>query len=324
MDVKNIMKSGEKILERFKINNEQKKKTNRLTNKILLKELVDHFSVQLEELSVGRKMIHPMAFNVLMHPDDYSSCEESLKFVLPEVISNFYNIIRERQMDYPNIDPTAKFWFFQFSPCEFKGVEGKDGDNKLIEKGKIATMASLVTFDLPQENIKTNTSVKFSIKPQNSVVNGDTNINLQAIRNLNFRGNSAFSFDYDKSLNSDVNTIKAGSDLGWARLTYTDSVLHKNVHFEMKDKLIYISGKTETRKSRSIFILEGEAISDSHVQIRLLPENNQSQIAAFGETRLNGRALELSAGGTLNWYNLPDNSQIFMNGTVAVKFKINR
>lgn len=325
-EFKRIKKIGKNILGAFKINTGRDKitKSGRLTNKVLLKELVEHFVVELEELSVGERMLYPMAFNVLMHPDDYGLRKESLPFVLPEVISKFYKIIDNKKDDYPNFIPTAKYWFFQFSACELKEIEGKHGDIRIIEKGKISTVASLMALDIAA-NTTTETNTRFSIKPQNSDPSGDNNINMAAISNLEFRGNSTFTFTFDKDLKTNAEYIIANSDIanikGLATLTYSKGA--KNIHYEMKDNLIHISESKDTRNGRFIFKLGSDQVGDSHVQVRYLPDEKRFQIAAFGETRLSGRRLELSEGGTLKWYYLPNNSQIFMNDAVAVDFKIN-
>lgn len=322
-----MRKIAERILDVFKVGDSHLggSKSDKLTNKVLFRELVAHFSSELEELSVEGRMLYPMAFNVLMHPDDYGPREESLPFVLPEVVSRFYKIIKERQSNYPDIRPPATSWVFQFSACELKEIEGRFGENKIIEKGKIMTTASLMTFDL-SANITTETNIRFSIKPQNSDPSRNRNINMEAIRNIEFRGNSTFSFAFDKNLDTNATTIMANSEVasmkGLATLTYSKG--GNKVHYDIRDNLIHISGNKDARKDRFVFKLDSDKISDSHVQIRHLPAESKFQIAAFGETRLNGRKVEPSEGGTLKWYDLANNSQIFMNDAVAVEFKINR
>lgn len=300
-------------------------KSDKLTNKVLYEELVQHFVCELDELSVGERMLYPMAFNVLMHPDDYGPREESLPFVLPEVVSRFYKIIESRRAEYANFIPAAKYWFFQFSACELKQVEGKHGGERIIEKGRISTVASLMALDM-SANTTMETNTRFSLKPQNSDPSGNNNINMEAIRNLDFKGSSAFTFTFDKELKASSENIIASSNLGnvtgLATLTY--SLGANNIHYDMRDNLVHISGSGDTRTARTVFKLQNDQIQDSHVQIRYSPAENKFQIAAFGQTRLNGRLLELSEGGTISWSNLPNDSQIFMNGVIAVNFKINR
>ena len=319
---KKLKKAGRSIMEAFKVDNGSSKNTKagKLTNKLLYSELIEHFSMELDELSVGEKMLYPMSFDVLMHPDDYGSRKESLPFVLPEVISQFYKIIDVRKDDYPNFIPAAEYWFFQFSACELKEVDGKYGEIRIIEKGKISTVARYTTLNTVA-NTTTETNTRFSIKPQNSAPSGNNNINMAAISNLEFRGSTAYSFPFNKNLKAIIEDIMANIK-GLATLTYSHGA--ESAHHPMMDNLIHISGNEETRNGRFIFKLASDQVINSHVQIRYLPDEKKFQIAAFGETRLSGRKLELSNGGTLKWYYLPNNSQIFMNGAVAVEFKINQ
>lgn len=55
---------------------------SKVTNKILYQELIEHFESDMEDLSVGRRVLYPMSFNILLHPDDYDRVGESLPFIL--------------------------------------------------------------------------------------------------------------------------------------------------------------------------------------------------------------------------------------------------
>ncbi|MCM1199006.1 MAG: hypothetical protein NC308_08955, partial [Clostridium sp.] len=59
----------------------------------------------------------------------------------------------------------------------------------------------------------------------------------------------------------------------------------------------------------------------SHVQIKYVPEEKKFQIAAFGLVRLNGRKLTESSGAP-HWHSLANNSSIFINDEISVKFEI--
>ena len=70
-------------------NRKQKSGTSKVTNKILLKELVDHFNDQIEELSVGRRLLYPM-----YHPASVIYTP-SLKAVYSADIGTFAQRFRE-------------------------------------------------------------------------------------------------------------------------------------------------------------------------------------------------------------------------------------
>ncbi|MCM1176143.1 MAG: hypothetical protein NC115_08805 [Bacteroidales bacterium] len=296
---------------------------NVLTNKILLKELVSHFRTMLEKESVGHRMLYPMSFNILMESEDYNDRIQSLPFVLPEVVAAFYGIIDSMKGEFPNYEPPAKYWFFQFSSCS-QGNAVLANSAPIVRKGHIATVSTLMTFDIREaRNTFAESNTRVSIKLDDSNVMNDVNVNQEAIKTLDIIGNNIFTYNFDKSLSCDSSRIKDSSNMaevtGLAVLSYSRG--GKNYHFTMKDNLIHISGKNEKRTGRSFFILETVDVKDSHVQIKYVPEEKKFQIAAFGLVRLNGRKLTESSGAP-QWHSLANNSSIFINDEISVKFEI--
>lgn len=299
-------------------------KVSKVTNKVLLKELVTHFEQSMEELSVGRRLLYPMSFNILMHPDDYNLTKESLPFVLPEVVSQFYAVIKrevKRYGDGVNYAPPATYWFFQFSACQFGG-----DDDGLIERGKIITAGSLTTFDIQkaQGGVRSEANVQLSVKCQNSNTN-ENNINMEALLGMDILGEGTYKFNFDKNMNEDTNAISASAgtqEKGWATLRWSEGATNKT--YTMLDTYIDISGSAETRKGRNICPIQSDAVTVSHVQIRYDQAAQTFQIAAWAKTRLNSREMPLSTGSTPNWLPLPKfNSRIFLNDAVSVEFNAN-
>lgn len=298
---------------------------NSLTNKMLLEELTQHFKTMLEEESVGQRMLYPMSFNILMDPADYEARKHSLPFILPEVVSVFYGIIDDKRSQYPNYTPPAKYWYFQFSACRLGEIPTANSIPLIVRRGHITTVATLMTFDIKNTNntfVDSNTRV--SIKLDDSNVMNDVNVNWNAIKNLDILGNDSFIYNFDNTLSRDSQRIIENSNTremnGLAELSYSSA--GRNYHFIMKDNLIHISGKNEMRKGRAFFILDSEKIKDSHVQIKYIPSEKKFQMAAFGPTRLNSRKIDESNGGNILWQDLANNSSIFINDEISIKFQI--
>lgn len=298
---------------------------NSLTNKRLLEELTQHFKTMLEEESVGQRMLYPMSFNILMDPADYEARKHSLPFILPEVVSAFYGIIDDRRSQYPNYTPPAKYWYFQFSSCQLGTIQTGNSMPLIVRRGHITTVATLMTFDIKNANntfVDSNTRV--SIKLDDSNVMNDVNVNWSAIKNLDILSDGSFTYNFDSTLCRDSQRITDNSNMGeingLAELSYSRA--GKNYHFIMKDNLIHISGKNEMRKGQSFFILESDNIIDSHVQIKYIPSEKKFQLAAFGPTRCNSKNIELSSGGNVKWADLSNNSSIFINEEIKVRFEI--
>lgn len=320
------MKLVKKLLDLFKGSKEGDGLiSEQLTNKRLLEELTFHFKTMLNAESVGQRMLYPMSFNILMDPADYNDRRQSLPFVLPQVVSAFYGIIDDMRQEYPDYTPPAKYWYFQFSACQLGTIQTGDSTPLIVRKGHITTVATLLTFDIKEaNNVSVNNNTRVSIKLDDSNVMNDVNVNWNAIKNLDVLGDGTFTYNFDNTLSRDTQRITDNSNMaeinGIAELSYSRG--GHNYHFIMKDNLIHISGKNEMRKGRSFFILESSEIKDSHVQIKYLPSEKKFQIAAYGPTRLNSRRITESSGGDVYWHDLANNSSIFINDEISVKFEI--
>lgn len=299
---------------------------SKITNKMLLQELVTHFEQSMDELSVGRRLLYPMSFNILMHPDDYNQTKESFPFVLPEVVSQFYALIKKEKNKYNdgvNCTPPATYWFFQFSACRFAE---DNGNESLLERGKIITTGSLTTFDIQkaQNNVRSEANVKLSVKCQNSNVN-DNNINMDALLGMDILSEGSYKFNFDKNMDEDTNSIAASANArekGWATLRWSEGPTNKT--YPMLDTYINISGSDETRTTRNICQIKSDAVAVSHVQIRYDQTTQTFQLAAWAKTRLNTREVPLSTGNAPTWIDLPKfNSKLFLNDAVSIEFNAN-
>lgn len=297
-----------------------------LSNQKLLDELVDHFKDQLKGLSVGKRMLYPMSFNILLHHEDYESVKQSFPFVLPEVVKEFYEVINQMKSRYPDYTPAAKDWVFQFSSCQLKDVNVGEGKTMVVTKGHITTIASLMAVDLRQNNVDVSNNTRISIKLQDSDVMNNVNLNWNAVTNIDIIGENYFRCRFDMTLNTKKSVVltngssMSASSSALAVLSYAKD--GKNYTYTMVDPMIEISGPDGQKGVSSIFVLENEGIIAPHVQIRYLAETGKFQIAALGKTKLNGKELELSQDGMAKWYALANNSKIFINDEVSVKFEV--
>lgn len=302
------------------------KQEDELSNKVLLAELVGHFKDQIDRLSVGERMLYPMSFNVLLHQDDYLVVKDSFPFILPEVVKEFYKVIKSMKKTYPDYTPVAKDWVFQFSSCQLNDVSLADGNMVVINKGHITTLASLMAVDLRQRNTSVSANTRISIKVQDSNVMRDVNVNWDAISKIDIIGENYFRCKFDPNLNARSVSMEAGditsvNDIkSLAVLSYAKD--GKNYTFKMIDNQIDISGPQGRDDSSSVFRIEQSGLLAPHVQIKCLPESKKFQIASYGKTRLSGRELEISQPGMAKWFPLANNSKIFLNDEISVKFEI--
>lgn len=294
---------------------------SKVTNKTLYKELVEHFETDMEELSVGRRILYPMSFNILLYPEDYDRVGESLPFILPEVIAGFYAAIKTKKdsIHDSNAEPPATYWFFQFASSK---VKTEDDQESFIKPGEIVTVGHLTTFDIKkaQQGMRTE-NTRLSVKCQNSNVN-QNNINQEALLGMEILTNNAYTFNFDKSMSeklSDIQSSQRSGDNALASLSYSDGPT--TVHLNMLDELVILSGPKERRNMENILIINSDAVDVGHVQIRYVKETNRFQLCAYSKTRLNMREVPISVGGAPIWKDMSYNSDIFLNDEVNVKFK---
>lgn len=295
-----------------------------LSNRVLHAELIDHFKNQVEEMSVGEKMIYPMSFNVLLHHEDYAYVKESFPFVLPEVVKGFHKVIIEKKKQYPDFTPVAREWVFQFSSCQLRDVNVADGRTVVVNKGHITTIASLTAVDLRQ-NVSVANNTRISIKLQDSNVMNNTNINWDAISKIDIIGENYFKCKFDPTLNIQVapkmdSVTPVEKNKALATLMYGKD--GRNYTFTMIDNVIDICGSKGTRGLTSVFVIESDNILAPHAQIKYIPESKKFQIAVYGKTKLSGREMEISQKGMAKWYPLSNNSKIFINDEVSLKFDV--
>ena len=316
------------ILNIFTPGQSKKVKVERgLSNKVILAELVEHFKEQIDNLSVGEKMLYPMSFNVLLHHEDYNAVSQSFPFVVPEVVKGIYKVIKEMKGKYPDYTPTANEWVFQFSSCQLPEVDVNDGKVHVVTKGHITTIASLMAVDIRQSNVEVSNNARVSIKLQDSNVMNNVNINWESVKNIDIIGDNYFRVKFDKTLYANEK-IEFSNDAAannrantYAELSYSKD--GKNYRFTMVDKMMKICGPDGQKGVTSIFIIDQEGIMSPHVQIRYMEESKRFQIQVFGKTRLNGVELGSSQPGLDKWFALANNSKIFINDCISVTFKVN-
>lgn len=294
-----------------------------LSNKVLLSELKDHFRSELDKLSVGERMLYPMSFKILLHHEDYDNVKESFPFILPEVVKEFYKVIKTMSKTYRNYTAPAKDWVFQFCPCRVEDVNLSDGKVVIVKKGHITTVASLMAVDLRQKNVSVANNTRVSIKLQDSNVMNDVNVNWEAISRIDIISENYFRCKFDPALSPA--SVKFENDREVKAKGIAVMSFEKNgqtTTFTMYDNLVEISGPDGLSDNPKVFRIAQSGLSAPHVQIKYTPESKRFQVAAFGKTLVSSRELELSNHGMLKWYPLANNSKILINDEISVRFEV--
>lgn len=303
-----------------------------MSNQQLLNDLLLLFETSLKNESVRQRMLFPMYFDILMHPDDYNDRKDALAFVLPEVVSSFQEVIERYRVRYPIVVNQSTKWVFQFSPCRVDGeLTLTDGKVINVEKGKLIKSAKLYYQEEQGANVQVENNIKISVKCDNSDVMNISFLNFEALKSVDIVEDGLYMYNYtDGSPISKDTTIPTGGNpkveandnvsdnAVIATLTYTYQ--GQRIHYMMKDERISISGRKDKRNKRMVFKVENDNLVNDHVQIKYDRTDKEFYLCAFGKTKLNQRSLELSKGGDVKWCKLANNSSIFMNDEIKVVF----
>ncbi len=322
-----------------------------ITNQLIRDMIVRQFYTHLLRESVGKRMLYPMSFTMLMHPDDFEDRLPYIQFILEEIVDGFYKIIHEKTEVFSNNTPVCRKWYFDF--VSFEGMPpGVEDEEFIVEKNNPVVMAQLAPKGAEGPTMSVEKNVKVSLSCKNSELKFNNAINFEALGQANILDKGKFEYPFDASLGGRVETgnsnydhpspriapttgSSTGSttgntprpprhpqDIGYAKIQYQAD--GQRVTYHMTSTYITISGNDEKRSGNSIFKLPVDGIINDHVMIRYLPASGTFELAANGPTRLNGRNIELSDNDKVRWMALANNSSIFINETVRVTFLINK
>ena len=297
-----------------------------ITNSDLWNDILGLFNHGMARESVGSRLLYPMSFYILMHKDDYEDRQKALPVLVQEIVKEFYNLIKQKEDEYQNVEPISKKWVFQFSPCQFdSSIESEDKDVFSVSRGKIISTCELYNDNIDHvEDLLIDRNIKVSIKCNNSNVIKTANLNLKALAGVDILEEGFYTIKFDESYIK--TTIKEDSsrvlspvrvdNKPFATLSY-DTGSHI-IKYPMNSPSISISGTNDTRRDPSIIKLESANLINSHVLIRL--NDGKFEMCAFAETRKNEVPVPISEPGKPIWIPLADNSDILMNEEIQVKF----
>lgn len=328
------------IIKLFSVENDSEQNkamaTEGMSNQHLLDDLRLLFETSLKTESVGRSMLFPMCFDILMHPDDYNDRRDALAYVLPEVVSSFMEVIDSYRRKFPNVINVSTKWVFQFSPCRVDGeLTLPDGSVVNVERGKLIKSAKLYHRESAGSNVTAESNVKVSVKCDNSNVMDISYLNFEALKSIDIVEDGLYMYNYKDGapipndgkeiVDEEHPLVNANEPLSTnvsiATLIY--NYQGQRITYSMKDECISISGRKDKRNQRMVFRVENDNLVNDHVQIKFDKAEKEFYLCAFGKTKLNERTLSLSEGGDVKWCKLANNSSIFMNDEITVVFKKN-
>jgi hypothetical protein len=272
-------------------------------------EILVCFESSIPILSVGRRMLYPTSFNVLLHPHDFEEINETLPFLVQEVSGRMEEIIGKykKKNHYTNFEAPSRNWFFQFSACEKFSPSGNPEDTITIERYSPYIIGALYSTAIGGNNVREAGNLKMSLKPKNSETYAKYDINPNVFLGIDTLGTGIFKIKIKSDLQPSVENTVTGSNEIYAKIHF-DSLV-----FEMIDKEIIISRKTAQHHLKSnILMIDAPHVKESHARIRYDPSAKKFAIAAFYFIRVNEAEIPVSSARNPIWFDLPSVANILV------------
>lgn len=308
----------------FRMDKELGRSSTTVTNARILKEILKHFTEELNYRSVGKKMIYPMTFYVHLHQDDYQARKDDFPFFLSEIVEGFYQVILKNVKNYPNYKGPAANWNFYLVPCmesEFSAGEHIFS----IKPGNVIIWGSL--YDLiDTDSGGQNKNVNVSVRLDNCKLLTNININYSVMQNLQFLDENHIRIDWRDPVkamqhkNSQEKQELPDMKIGVGILSYVQTG-RKEERFVIRTNSCKLSGEGDTRQDHSVFKIKHSKVGIQHAEIKYNRMANTFELAAYQPTSINGVAVPLSEGGELKWVPLPNGSVIVLADSVVINFK---
>ncbi|WP_234736765.1 FHA domain-containing protein [Tellurirhabdus bombi] len=286
-----------------------------VTNNRILNELVECFDDSLRKESVGTSLLFNAHFLIILHPDTYETRLPSLPVVVKEAVKAFYNKLQKLKVDYEDISPVSANWHFKFGP-------GVEFNNEKVDVHDVKVIGMLTGLKESGSQAKT----KVTMKPKKSNVYDKMDVNLDALRHIDFRESGAFTvkFNPDLRLGAEAQPRAAGGAL--AQIEYYLGDKDQEETYQMRDKEIVVARKEVDNQGYSNYLLvDSPYVSNPHARIRYNEAEKRFQIASFSrnETRVNERIIPKSELADPQWFDLAPKSQILLNSLVTLTFQSN-
>ena len=302
---------------------------------VLLDQISNHFKKRFEEETTSLSISYPVSFVIYLHPEDYKKRRKKFKQDIIDAVTMFYRHI-DKYLENSTTDflPNTTNWQFQF--VEFEGlptIKNNYGETLEVKEGEVVILSDVHSADFSNDNIQVNRNVKSTFHTKDSAklfeINNESLITIidrvpHCKLGLKYSDEDRKKGKVTERPTNPAHNQQRMSE-AYAALYCHDKFIGNNKkgeRFLMYYNLIEITGKNDARSRAYIAKVDSDKVMNSHVQIKYIPEIQTFQLAAFGTVKLNERTIELSSDDDIHWHYLPNNSDIFINNIINVKFKI--
>ena len=283
-----------------------------LTADDIYKYIVEEFHNSIDQLSFADRVVFYHEFIICFNADDYQEFNNNKKgifgLIIQESVKAFYAILRNFREQGRIVEPSGNKWVFRF----VSHPDYPRGDKSFI--GKL----------LPENISRENENLRITYIPRQTGLAETSDINNEILKDFTFYSDGYYEIPYREDLVADKNPLKdpQRSILGRLETIIPDKEFAgKKIEFLIKEEVIIVSGKDETRKDSYLFIIPSEWVGSPHLQIRFNKTDGKFYIASFGEkTILNEMEIPVSDINSPTWNEMPLNSKLVLNGIVGINF----
>lgn len=326
------------IFDKMKFGKEEKP----LSNKALLEQMVAHFTSQLQERSVNKRMLYPMMFYIFVHPEDWEKRKDDLQFIITEIIDEFYNVIDQYRSKHPNYTSPATEWYFQFSELTDDNVVTDGGEQIVLhQRGKVYIMSRLLAPNIYGNSETQEQDVKFSLSTnKNSKYDTTVNINMAAIAKIDKHGDGVITRKFDMSLNGKVAKDKYPVILpgdsnqqisptpqpptpgrNYPELSWQIGALI--TRFTLRSDYVILSNINDPMSGPNVKKIDNPSVENRHLVIKYDSDKKRYLVAAFAPTILNQKSMTVSTESSPTFYPLSNKSRLILNQEFVLNFAFN-
>ncbi|RYF77738.1 MAG: FHA domain-containing protein [Cytophagaceae bacterium] len=312
-----------------------------VSNEQILHELIRCFDTSLNRESIGTSLLFDAHYVIILHPTSYAERLAALPVIVNEAVQAFNERLKQRNAAPNRIVTVASHWHFKFGP-------GTEFDNRPITPADVEVIGSLTGASLENDSLSSpkagSVNLKATRKVKNTNVYDKLDLNLPAFSHIDFRESGAFAVRIDPAI---LHPVVEQSDVvaqpvpqpvvaapapspvrpdALARIDCYMADQNTEETYWMKDREIVVARREPDNELFTNYIrLASPYVSNPHARIRYNEAGDTFQLASFSrhETRLNETVVARSEPGNPDWVDLPNPSQILLNGVVTLTFQRN-
>ena len=317
-----------------------------LTNQELVDKVVLHFQQRMTQESTDVTLLYPTSFYIYLNEQDYHGRSEAFAFLVNDFVYKFNELIRQRQTNYIDYHPHARYWQFQFVEfSENSQVEGFGEVVTNLEPKDVFILSFLYPKMEGTSDASDTERVVATVHVKDSMQECRLAVNWDALRGVDMRANDRFVIPMREasplpppkeggyrphrqaeSLALDSPSFGGGRGEASPSLKAENSAFlingMKQSRYYLTSQELYLSGKNDGDERGGVPVarLDSEYVMVPNARIRYNEGKGIYEFLPMADVILNEVPLSPDLD---SWTPLPHLSSILLNGEVQLTFYLN-